>query len=311
MISTRQTPIAENPAKARNNPERRHDIDWLRVLAMLSIFLFHCARFFDYDDWHVKNNQLDPVMSVSVDFMAQWIMPLFFLLSGLSVYYSLSHRTLGQFIKERFKRLVIPFLFGTFVVLIPLQVYIERVNHSQFAGSFIEFYPHYFDGLYAFGGNFAWMGLHLWYLETFFFIFSLITLPLFLYPRKEAVHGLLPRAALFFRKPGAIFLLAIPLGIMELLVNLQPEGIGRRDFGGWSFAIYPIFFIYGYLIATDLKFKRTIESHRMIALLMGVTVFAAGYFLVESGVLSSSEYYFAFLCRFQFLVLAHCNTWLW
>jgi predicted permease len=130
------------------------------------------------------------------------------------------------------------FLFGASVVLIPLQVYIERVSHSQFAGSFIEFYPHYFDGFYAFGGNFAWMGLHLWYLEMLF-IFSLITLPLFLYLRKEAVHGSISRAAAFFRKPGAIFLLAIPLGIMELLVNLQPEGIGRRDFGGWSLAIYP------------------------------------------------------------------------
>jgi hypothetical protein len=64
------------------------------------------------------------------------------------------------------------------------------VSHSQFAGSFIEFYPHYFDGFYAFGGNFAWMGLHSWYLEMLF-IFSLITLPLFLYLRKEAMHGLI------------------------------------------------------------------------------------------------------------------------
>jgi glucan biosynthesis protein C len=34
--------------------ERRHDIDWLRVLATLTIFLFHCARFFDTFDWHIK-----------------------------------------------------------------------------------------------------------------------------------------------------------------------------------------------------------------------------------------------------------------
>lgn len=64
-----------------------------------------------------------------------------------------------------------------------------------------------------------------------------------------------------------------------------------------------VFFIYGYLIATDLKFKRTIESHGMIALLMGAIVFAAGYFLVESGVLSSSEHYFAFFRAF--------NSWFW
>jgi len=27
--------------------ERQYDIDWLRCSAMLMVFLFHCARFFD------------------------------------------------------------------------------------------------------------------------------------------------------------------------------------------------------------------------------------------------------------------------
>ena len=34
---------------------RRYDIDWLRVLAMLVVFVFHCGRFFDMGGWHVKN----------------------------------------------------------------------------------------------------------------------------------------------------------------------------------------------------------------------------------------------------------------
>ena len=54
-----------------------------------------------------------------------------------------------------------------------------------------------------------------------------------------------------------------------------------------------VFFIYGYLIATDLKFKQTIERHRTIALLTGVVVFTSGCFLVESGA-SSREYHFSF-----------------
>lgn len=259
----------ENSGEVKSKPERRYDIDWLRVLAMLSIFLFHCARFFNYDDWHVKNNQLDLGMSVFVSFVVLWIMPLFFLLSGEGSYFALSFRTSGKYITERFKRLVVPFLFGTFVVLIPLQVYIERVSHLQFVGSFIEFYPHYFDGFYALGGNFAWMGLHLWFLE-FLFIFSLISLPLFLYLRNEAIKRRISRVAVFFKNPGAIFLLAVPLVIMELLVNLQPEGIGMRDFGGWSLVLYLIFFIYGYLIASDLNFKEAVERHRRIALVMGL-----------------------------------------
>jgi len=263
----------EKSGKVKSKPERRYDIDWLRVLAMLSVFLFHCARFFDYEDWHVKNIQLDLGLSVFVSFVILWIMPLFFLLSGEGSYFSLSFRTSGKYITERFKRLVVPFLFGTFIVLIPLQVYIERVSHLQFVGSFIEFYPHYFDGFYALGGNFAWMGLHLWFLE-FLFIFSLISLPLFLYLRKEAIKRRISKVAAYLKKPGTIFLLGIPLVIMGLLVDLQPGGIGllifNRAFGGWSLAEYTIFFIYGYLIASDLNFKEAIERHRGISLLLGV-----------------------------------------
>lgn len=37
--------------------QRRYDIDWLRVVAMLVVFFFHCARFFDTDSWHLKNKE--------------------------------------------------------------------------------------------------------------------------------------------------------------------------------------------------------------------------------------------------------------
>lgn len=280
--------------------ERRYDIDWLRVLAMLVIFLFHCARFFNYEDWHVKNNRLDFGMSVFVEIVSQWIMPLFFILSAISAYHALDYRNNRQYIIERFKRLVIPLVFGIFVI-VPPQVYIERVSHSQFAGSFARFFPHYFDGLYGFGGNFAWMGLHLWYLEILF-IFSLLTLPLFGCLRKETIRSFVSKMAISFKKPGIIFLLALPIALMELLVNLQPDGIGIRDFGGWSPLTYLIFFILGYLTTSNLQFRVSIERHRRIALLLGVITTMSGFFLLEAGS-SSRAYFFAFLRAF--------NSWFW
>jgi len=279
------------------NIERRYDIDWLRVLGMLMIFLFHCARFFNYDDWHVKNNQLDFGMNVFVEIVSQWIMPLFFILSAISVYYALDHRNNRSFISERFKRLVIPLVFGIFV-LVPPQVYIERVSHSQFAGSFVQFFPHYFDGLYGFGGNFAWMGLHLWYLEILFIV-SLLTLPLFRYLRTETMRNFISMMAISFKKPGIIFLLALPIFFMELFVNQQPDGIGRRDFGGWRALTYLIFFFLGYLIASNLQFRVSIERHRKIALLLGVLMTVSGFFLPE-------EYSYNF-----FESLRAFNSWFW
>jgi hypothetical protein len=90
--------------------KRSYDIDWLRILATGMVFLFHCARFFDEGGWHVKNNVTAFGASVFVAVVGQWIMPLFFLLSGLSTYYALTFRGNGQFVGERFRRLVIPFL---------------------------------------------------------------------------------------------------------------------------------------------------------------------------------------------------------
>ncbi|NJR57173.1 MAG: acyltransferase [Acaryochloris sp. CRU_2_0] len=171
-----------------DHPIRRYDLDWLRVAATLGVFVFHCLRFFDLGAWHIKNNQLDAIATALVVLLIQWIMPLFFLLSGASIYFAIQSRTAGQFIRERCLRLLIPLLFGIFV-LSPPQVYLERLTNPlhgvapwnggwQFSGSFWEFIPYYFQGWYLFSGNFAWMGIHLWYLLVLF-LFSLLLLPLF------------------------------------------------------------------------------------------------------------------------------------
>jgi Acyltransferase family len=63
---------------------RRYDFDWLKVIATFTVFIFHCLRFFDFGAWHVKNNQLDAIATTFAGILLQWIMPLFFLLSGTS-----------------------------------------------------------------------------------------------------------------------------------------------------------------------------------------------------------------------------------
>jgi hypothetical protein len=44
--------------------ERRHDIDWLRVIVTLAVFLFHCTRFFDTEGWHLKNPEQSDLLFV-------------------------------------------------------------------------------------------------------------------------------------------------------------------------------------------------------------------------------------------------------
>jgi glucan biosynthesis protein C len=88
------------PGARINNKIRYYDIDWLRVLGMITIFLFHNARFFNDEGWHVKNFQTDFGMSVFVAVVAHFVMPLFFLLSAIAIYYALKKRTNSQFMRE-------------------------------------------------------------------------------------------------------------------------------------------------------------------------------------------------------------------
>lgn len=178
---------------------RRYDLDWLRVLAILTIFVFHCGRFFDTDGWHVKNPIRHEAVQVWTGFLASWLMPLIFVISGASTFYALSSKAAARFVRDRALRLLVPLIVGIFTH-VSLQVYLERVSSSKFKGSFLDFYPHYFEGFYGSGGNFAWMGLHLWYLEMLF-VYSIVLLPVFLWLKGDSGSRLTQRIGTLLARP--------------------------------------------------------------------------------------------------------------
>jgi len=253
--------VAESNITAK--PARLYYIDWLRMLAMFSIFFYHCNRFFTLAGWHVKNNVTSLGSTVFMQLFNQWMMPLFFVISGAAVYYSLKSRKTRGFIKERTLRILIPLVSIGIFVLAPPQVYLERLTHGEFSGSFFQFYPHYFDGLYGLGGNFAWMGVHLWYLMDLF-IFSLIALPLFL-----------------------------PLAAVWVLADVAGLGF-TRQMSGWDILSYLLFFIYGYLVFSNTRIQETIRKYSTVALIATVVLAIYGLvmeFVVKMPVLFGTPYY--------------------
>jgi hypothetical protein len=258
---------------------RRYDVDWLRVLGMITVFLFHNNRFFDLEGWHVKSAETSQASMIVTIFAVQWMMPLFFVLSGIGIYHALAHQSGPQYLVSRVKRLLVPLLFGIFVIIAPLQVYLERVSHGQYSGSFWRWYPHYFEGWFGLGGNFAWMGVHLWYLE-FLFVFSVLTLPLFLYLRSAGGIRLLDVLFRRLTKPGVIFLLAIPLGAAAFVASIpaiENSVFGNEDFGGWSSLPYLTLLIIGYVLAARPELTDAMERQRLTGLVTGILVFLIGY----------------------------------
>jgi len=291
-----------NGASQTSRPQltRRYDVDWLRVLGMMVVFLFHNARFFDTEGWHVKSPRTTPLVMILVIFAVQWMMPLFFLLSGIGAYHALARQSWRQYLVSRIKRLAIPLVFGIFVIIAPWQVYLERVSHGQYSGSFWSWYPHYFEGWFGLGGNFAWMGVHLWYLE-FLFLFSLIALPLFLVLQARPGDRLVAALSRVLRTPGTLFLLAVPIALMEFIANspaLKGGLLGQRGFGGWSLLPYFAIFIIGFLLAGREETAQAMERHRFAGLVAAFLTFVVGYIAVKQQALPESGVAFAILRGF-------------
>ena len=49
---------------ALSKPERIYDLDWMRIIGIIAIFIFHVSHYFGLGFWHVKNL----VTSVSLEY---------------------------------------------------------------------------------------------------------------------------------------------------------------------------------------------------------------------------------------------------
>jgi glucans biosynthesis protein C len=251
--------------------DRRYELDWLRVYAILIVFIYHSTRFFNLGDWHVKNVNTFIWVEIWNVFATRWMMPLFFIISGASLFYAMG-KSGGwpRFYTDKFLRLMIPVLFASVTHSI-LQVYLERLTHNQFSGSFFSFLPEYFNGVYlgmGTPGNFAYHGMHLWYL-FFLFLYGLICYPLFIWLRGGG-REILNRITAFSAMPGLIYIwFAIPLLIMKALIPPAVLGVGS---GGWGFLYYIWFLISGFMLVSSDRLQKHIENQRWISLLLGLVL---------------------------------------
>jgi surface polysaccharide O-acyltransferase-like enzyme len=250
-----------------NNIQRRYELDWLRVMAIFAVFVYHCSLIFAPDAYQVKNPTIYPFLDNLGALVGLWGMPLIFIISGASAFHALGKHSPGKYIKALLARLLVPLVFGIFTQA-AFQVYLETLHKGTFSGSFLEFYPHYFEGLYGFGGNFAWMGMHLWYLEALF-LFSILCLPLYLWLKKNT-HGqrLLQCLGEFLGKPTGIYLLFLPATALFNLLN--PDGLGTMVLGGWSIFNYLVFFLSGFVIISSGRMQASIQRMCWVSLAFAI-----------------------------------------
>jgi glucans biosynthesis protein C len=267
MTSTISVPATPSVPQAA----RRYDLDSLRVSAFLILVFYHTGMFFVPWGWHIKN----PVpstgaMEVAMWIVAQWRLPLLFLVSGAAVRLALGRRTTGQFVRERFTRLLLPLAFGMLVV-VPPQVYFERLDQGAAYASYLAFLPDAFRGVYP-EGNLSWH--HLWFV-AYVFVYALVALPLFRYLRSPAGSRLTAGIADRFAGRAGLLLLGAPVVFTEML--LRPVWPSTHNLlADWANLVGSLLvFVFGYVLYGEERLGAAVERERRtwgVLALLGASV---------------------------------------
>ena len=119
---------------------RKHYIDNLRWIIILLLIPYHAAM--AWNVWGEPNYMYfghnNPISSIVV-FLSPYLMPSLFLIAGMCARFSLQKRTVRQFVLERTKRLLIPFVFGVLLIM-PLMTYIADKYNYGYEGNFFQHY---------------------------------------------------------------------------------------------------------------------------------------------------------------------------
>jgi peptidoglycan/LPS O-acetylase OafA/YrhL len=273
---TKQNGTVTGQDAATKKSTRLHYLDWLQVLAILGVFVFHAVHpFDDLVGWHIKNTEKSILATFYTGFFNLWGMPFFFFMAGATSWFSLKRRTASRYVRERVTRLLVPFIIGS-IVLTPIQAYYEFVHKGWWEGnSIIEFVfsaearTYFFTEYNSITFNpqiFGDVGYHLWFVG-FLFAFSLIALPIFIWLKNDFGKQTVASLARPAEWRGGLLIFTIPLILIGCF--FQPFLSG---YTGWaSFLFLLVFFIFGYILIADERFTQAIRRDWRLHLILGIT----------------------------------------
>jgi glucans biosynthesis protein C len=296
-------------AESTNHTGRLHYLDWLRVILILGVFVYHAIHPFIPIEWHINNEEQSVAILVIALQFFPWGMPLFFLISGAGSMFALRRRTDRQYIGDRVTRLLIPFVIGT-ILLSPIQSYLEALHKATFDGSFVSFIPEWIAGNTSrvlFSPHFfgRW-GYHLWFLG-FLFSFSLLALPLFRWFNRDSGRLFILSLAGIVGRRGGILLFILPLSLSRSL--LQPFFPGGHGWVEFTFSF--LFFVSGFILFFDDRFMNALRRDRWIVFMVGISSLIAqsGIMAITGG--EAMEWVETFLMPWSIILNILYSTFAW
>lgn len=265
-------PMSETPSAPRR---REYGLDWLRVIAFAILIVYHAGMYFVPWPWSVKNPTTSHWLIYPMLFFNRWRLPLLFFISGAGTWFNLGRRGYASFAGDRLRRLLIPLAFGMLVV-IPPQVYVERVLAGWHYASYYDYWGTIFDGTVYPRGNLTWH--HLWFLP-YILTYSLVGLPIFALFRSARGRAATAGLARLCEIPGFIYLLNLPN--IAVALWLGPHWPTTNNLlGDWAnFTGSLLTFLWGFLLCGSERFLDLIERRRGEFLAVALATVCAFYWI--------------------------------
>ncbi|MEI9920715.1 MAG: acyltransferase family protein [Bacteroidota bacterium] len=231
---------------------RRYDIDWVRVIAIGLLIIYHAAIAFQ--PWGTMigfptNKESWPALWLPMSLLNVWRIPLLFFVSGMGVYFAMQSRTPKELLLERAKRILVPYIFGIFVI-VPIQLAIWRMKW-----------------MYVYNPG------HLWFLGNIFVYVLIFTFPFY---RLKLKHY----SALI-----AILIFIAALVAEVLIIKPIPYELYAMTWHGFFLGMIAFFFGYVFM-AAGIQYWKMIWPTAIVAIAFSslrLTMGTPGYLLpIES-----------------------------
>lgn len=243
-------------------PERRHDIDWLRVIAIGLLLIYHIAIIFQ--PWamfigFIKSDEPAESIWTVMTMLNVWRIPLLFYVSGMGLFFAMRKRTWKELLLERTRRILLPFAFGILAIT-PLHMFVfQQYYHLP-----LSYYPH--QG-------------HLWFLGNIF-VYVLLLLPLNSFLKKHENGRIKRGLSKLMSHPGGPLSITLFFVVEVLLVKPQMFALYAQTWHGFFHGLLAFFF--GFLFVYSGKaFWKTVLAWRWLyagiaILLYGMRLFLFG-----------------------------------
>jgi glucan biosynthesis protein C len=233
---------------------RRYDIDWIRVIAIGLLLIYHVS--IGFQPWgmmigFITNSKSWTALWIPMTLLNVMRIPLLFFVSGMGVYFAMRNRNWKQLLADRTWRILLPFVFGIFAI-VPIHIFI------------IQYYYHLTPTYLPNPG-------HLWFLGNLVF-YVIVLSPLFFYLKRNEEGHIVRWMQKGWSTPWGLVPVIVLFILEALIINPMPYELYAMTWHGFVLGLLAFFFGFCFVISGN-HFWQMISTWKWLFLLIAVALF--------------------------------------